>query len=79
MVMATRIGQEAERGPLTLNLNAGAVTAFVILQPESLWDLTNPGVLVAAILAVCGLVFAVVEIRRSTRASENGQPNRERV
>jgi hypothetical protein len=47
-----------------MHLTDGALTTFAVLVSESAPDFTHPGILAITVLAICGLVFAAINIWR---------------
>jgi hypothetical protein len=48
-----------------MHLTDGALTTFAVLLSESALDFTHSGALAIALLAICGLVFAAINIWRA--------------
>jgi hypothetical protein len=54
-----------EKGPITMHFPAEALTALVVLQPESqLLDFSHPAVVVLSLTTVLVLVVTAMRIRR---------------
>jgi hypothetical protein len=62
-----------------MHLTIGIPTTFAIMLPESSLDFRFPGILMIALLAICGLVFAAIEIKRAGRADKSDRDYRDRL
>ena len=63
-----------------MELMLSVVTVFALLLPRSQFDYTqHPGAIVLAMLSLCGLLFAAIEIGRAGRVAEREQQIHEPV